>query len=60
MDELRRFRDSVSGAAILNLRGLDWCSADGIQVLKAWLNDGARLEDATPYLRMILEGGKHT
>jgi hypothetical protein len=49
----------VSGAAVLNLRGLDSCAAGGIQVLRAWLAAGARLEDATPYLRMMLEDGKN-
>ena len=57
LDELGRVRSSVSGATVLNLRGLDSCAAGGIQVLRAWLAAGARLEDATPYLRMMLEDG---
>jgi hypothetical protein len=55
LEELRRVRDSVSGATTLNLRGLDSCVGDGIQLIRTWLDAGARLEDATPYLRMMLE-----
>ena len=57
LQELRRVRNSVAGIMVLSLSGLD-CSLDaGIQVLKEWLGAGARLQDATPYLRMILENG---
>jgi hypothetical protein len=59
VDELGRVRSSVSGPAVLNLHGLDACAADGIQVLRAWLAAGARLEAATPYLRMLLQDGKN-
>ena len=57
--ELGRLRRSVSGTTVLNLSGLDSCVADGIQVLRAWLAAGARLEAATPYLRMLLQDGKN-
>jgi hypothetical protein len=51
---IRKVRKSVEGAMALNLRGVDACAAGGIQVLRDWLSTGAELQDATPFLEMIL------
>lgn len=53
--EIRRVRKSAHGAVLLNLRGVDACAAGGVQLLRDWLDTGARLQDATPFLRMLLE-----
>jgi hypothetical protein len=55
LKEIHRVRKSASGAVVLNLRGLDGCAAGGVRLLRAWLDGGAKLQDATPFLRMILE-----
>jgi hypothetical protein len=55
LKEIQRVRKSVEGAVILNLSGLDACAAGGVRVLRAWLEAGAQLQDATPFMRMILE-----
>lgn len=53
--EIRRIRRSVKGAVFLNVRGLTSCTAGGVELLRAWLAAGARLQDATPFLEMILK-----
>jgi hypothetical protein len=53
--ELSRVRKSVSGAVLLNLRGLQACPAGGVHFLRAWLNAGAKLQAATPFLEMLLK-----
>ena len=53
--EIRRIRRSVKGAVFLKLRGLTSCTAGGVQFLRAWLSAGARLQDASPFLEMILK-----
>ena len=55
LGELRRVRKSVTGAVCLNLRGLESCADSGILLLRAWLGAEAKLQDANPFLRMILE-----
>ena len=55
LGEIRRVRKSVKGAVFLNLRGLTACAAGGVRVLRDWLGAGARLQEATPFLRMILK-----
>lgn len=55
LDEVRRVRDSLSGSVVLELDGLDGCSNEGVQLLRAWLQAGASLDRATPFLRMVLE-----
>jgi hypothetical protein len=55
LGEIRRVRKSVTGAVVLNLRGLDECAAGGIRVLREWLDAGARLQSATPFLEMLLK-----
>jgi hypothetical protein len=52
--EIRRVRRGVKGAVDLNLRGLDLCSPAGIRLLRDWLDAGARLQSATPFLEMAL------
>lgn len=56
--EIRRVRQSVSGAVALDLGGLDACGQDGIRLLQDWLDTGARLDAATPFLRMVLQDPK--
>ena len=53
--EIRRVRDSVRGKVVLKLAGLSLCADEGIRVLRDWLQAGAQLENATPFLRMVLE-----
>jgi hypothetical protein len=53
--EIRRVRKSVAGAVVLNLRGLDACAVGGVWILREWLDAGARLQSATPFLEMILK-----
>lgn len=55
LTEVRRVRQSVPGKVILKLSGLDACAEEGIEVLRDWLNEGAQLDNATPFLRMMLE-----
>ena len=55
LKEIQRVRKTVHGEVVLNLRGLDACADKGIQMLRDWLRAGAQLQDATPFLRMILE-----
>lgn len=55
---LRRVRWSVRGAVALDLGGLDTCVEEGIRLLQDWLDAGARLDAATPFLRMVLQDRK--
>jgi hypothetical protein len=55
LKEMRRVRNSVSGAVVLNLRGLSACAVGGVRFLRAWLDAGAKLQDATPFMKMILK-----
>lgn len=55
---IRRVRRSVRGAVALDLSGLDACAKDGIRLLQDWLDAGARLDAATPFLRMVLQDRK--
>ena len=55
---LRRVRRSVRGAVTLDLGGLDACARDGIRLLQDWLDAGAHLDAATPFLRMVLQDRK--
>ena len=56
--EVRRARASIGGAVALDLAGLDTCVRDGIPLLQDWLDAGARLDAATPFLRMVLQDQK--
>jgi len=56
--EIGRVRQSASGAVALDLGGLDACANDGIRLLQDWLDAGARLDAATPFLRMALQDPK--
>jgi hypothetical protein len=53
--EVQRVRKSVIGAVFLNLRGLEECAAGGVRVLQEWLDAGAQLQEANPFLQMILK-----
>lgn len=55
---IRRVRKAVSGAVALDLGGLDTCARAGIRLLQDWLDAGARLDVATPFLRMVLHDRK--
>jgi hypothetical protein len=58
LGELRRVRRSARGKVALKLEGLNVCADDGIRLLRDWMDAGATLENATPFLRMMLEGTK--
>ena len=53
--EIQQIRSSLAGDVVLNLSGLSSCSDEGIRILYDWLKSGARLRNATLYLRMVLE-----
>ena len=53
--EIRRVRSSLAGAVVLSLGGVTGCVSEGVWLLREWLDAGARLRDATLFLRMILE-----
>ncbi len=53
--EIQRARNSTKGTVDLNLRGLDACAVGGVRILREWLDAGARLQSATPFLEMILK-----
>lgn len=55
VEQVRAFRKKVGNDVCLNLGGLDMCMPEGIGELKAWLDAGARLNEATPYQRMLLQ-----
>ena len=55
LEEIRRVRKSVKGVVVLNLRELESCVPEGIELLRAWLEAGAQLQDATPFLEMMLK-----
>jgi hypothetical protein len=58
LQALRRVRRSVHGVVALDLGGLDTCAQDGIRLLQDWLDAGARLDAATPFLQMVLQDRK--
>lgn len=55
---IRRVRRSVHGVVTLNLRELSACAKEGIDLLQDWLDSSARLDAATPFLRMVLQDRK--
>jgi hypothetical protein len=55
LGEIRRVRRSTKDPVFLNLRGLTACATGGVRLLRAWLDAGARLQDASPFLEMILK-----
>ena len=57
--EILRVRTSLTGEVVLNLRGVAACVDEGVHILRAWLDAGAGLQDATLYLRMILDQTQH-
>ncbi len=56
MEEVVRVRKSLTGSVLLELGGLDSCAEDGVRFLREWLHNGATLDHAAPFLRMVLEG----
>ena len=54
LTEIRRIRKSVKGEVFLNLRQLKSCALGGAKILQEWLDHGANLQAATPYMEMIL------
>jgi len=54
LKEIQRVRNSITGAVVLNLRGLNACADDGVRFLRVWLAAGAKLQAATPFMEMIL------
>jgi hypothetical protein len=55
LGEIRRVRKALKGAVVLSLRGLDACTPLGIRLLREWMDAGARLQDATPFLELTLK-----
>jgi len=55
LGEIRRVRKALKGAVVLKLRGLDVPAPVVIRLLRDWLDAGARLQDATPFLEMTLK-----
>ena len=55
LGEVRRVRKTVKGAVLLNLRGLEVCAPGGVRDLRSWLEAGAQLQDANPFLQMVLK-----
>lgn len=55
---IRQTRESVSGAVVLDLGGLETYSREGVQLLQDWLDAGASLDATTPYLQMVLRDRK--
>ncbi len=55
---IRRVRRSVHGVVALNLCELSVCAREGIDLLQDWLDSSARLDAATPFLRMALQDRK--
>jgi hypothetical protein len=53
--ELQLVRHSIQGDVVLDLSGLYACTNEGIAVLQDWLNGGAQLRKATPFLRLVLK-----
>ena len=58
LGEIRRARRSARGKVVLKLGGLNVCADDGIRLLQDWVHAGAQLDNANPFLRMVLEGTK--
>jgi hypothetical protein len=55
LGEIRRGAQTLKGPVALKLRGLDVYSPTCLRLLRAWLDAGVRLQDATPFLEMILK-----
>jgi hypothetical protein len=56
LDEVARTRQRLSGGVALRLGGLESCDAAGQRFLQDWLQAGAALETASPFLRAVLTG----
>lgn len=58
LGEVVKLRQSLQGAVVLEVGGLDACDDDSLRFLRDWLDAGAQLGSATPFLRMVLEDPK--
>lgn len=56
LGELKQVRGSISGGVILHLENLNSADAESLAELRDWIQDGALAQDASPYIRMMLEG----
>ncbi|MRS02090.1 hypothetical protein EG832_02485 [bacterium] len=54
LPEIIQVRASLNGAVALNLSELTSVPSKGIRLLRDWIDAGARLQDASLFLRMIL------
>jgi anti-anti-sigma regulatory factor len=52
---LRRECRSAEGALRLDLSGLRWADREGIEALRSLAADGAELNGASSYIRLLLE-----
>jgi len=52
--EVRRVLSSVEGRMELSLGGLESCSDEVGGELRKWMDGGATIKSATPYLKMLL------
>jgi hypothetical protein len=55
LKEVQKIRASVKGDVVLSLRDMDSCEASGIRFLRAWLDAGAKLRDANPFVELTLK-----
>ena len=55
LQEVKQVRASLTGSVSLNLEGLITCPPEGLRELRLWLDDGAHLQDANLYMRLLLE-----
>ncbi len=55
---IQRVRKALKGEVVLSLRGLAEGGPACIRLLRSWLDAGARLQDATPFLEMMLKDSK--
>jgi hypothetical protein len=55
LNEVQRVRASVKGDVVLSLREMDSCEAGGIRFLRSWLEAGAKLKDANPFVELTLK-----
>jgi hypothetical protein len=55
LNEVQRVRESVSGDVVLSLREMESCEAGGIRFLRSWLEAGAKLRDANPFVELTLK-----
>jgi len=57
--EMHRVLSSVTGAAALNLSGLETCSDGALSELRHWIDAGFTIRGASPFLKMLLAKTPH-